>query len=318
MKRAFCLLLPLLLAGCASLPTLTERPEHYHLYREARVAPTLEERLSAADRYLREVPSGPRRLELSRWFREAEERYYLDAFDRLSRLYAYQRALPSGPHIQEVRTRIIALSARMARQRQSGLDEKRIDEVRARLADADASRRAFVAEVKAWAIRLGNIRTFGEPTSELDDETIFAFRLSPPEGACQGESCRKRWELDYEVPGDRQLVDRVAELEVQLELERGLLVAARLSGPELWSRLAEALSLRALPIPTPEQRAEALGRAELLLRAALEQALPAAECERPATPPVVLERACRGVRARMIAGAGAQQHDTLEIVRLPP
>lgn len=318
MKPGFCLLLPLLLAGCASLPTLTEPPEHYHLYREARVAPTLEERLSAADRYLREVPSGPRRLELSRWFREAEERYYLDAFDRLSRLYAYQRALPNGPHIQEVRTRITALSARMARQRQSGLDEKRIDEVRARLADADASRRAFVAEVKAWAARLGKIRTFGEPTSELDDETIFAFRLSPPEGACLGESCRKRWELDYEVPGDRQLVDRVAELEVQLELERGLLVAARLSGPELWSRLAEALSLRALPSPTPEQRAEALGRAELLLRAALEQALPAAECERPATPPVVLERACRGVRARMIAGAGAQQHDTLEIVRLPP
>jgi len=27
-------------SGCASLPTLTERPEEYHLYRASRIAPT--------------------------------------------------------------------------------------------------------------------------------------------------------------------------------------------------------------------------------------------------------------------------------------
>ena len=60
MKRAARRLLQLALAataalGCASVPTLTERPEDYHLYRAARIAPTEEERLRAAYRYLHEV-----------------------------------------------------------------------------------------------------------------------------------------------------------------------------------------------------------------------------------------------------------------------
>ena len=180
--------------GCASLPTLTERPEHYQLYRAARIAPTLEERLNAAHRYLREVPGGPHEEQLRDWFVSTEERYYLSAFNRLGQLYAYEQALPRGPHIEEVRSRIVALEARRAR-RNPGLDEERIAATRTRLERADASRRAFVATVKDWTSRLAAIDTFGEPTSELDDQTIFAFRLSPPRGACQGDRCRKLLEL---------------------------------------------------------------------------------------------------------------------------
>lgn len=302
--------------GCASLPTLTERPEHYQLYRAARIAPTLEERLNAADRYLREVPGGPHEKQLRDWFVSTEERYYLSAFNRLGQLYAYEQALPRGPHIEEVRSRIVSLEARRAR-RNPGLDEARIAATRTRLERADASRRAFVATVKEWTSRLVAIKTFGEPTSELSDQTIFAFRLSPPRGACQGDRCRKLLELSYEVPGERELVERAALLEIQLELERGLLGAARLAGPELWLRLAEALSLQPLPSPTPEERAAAVGRAVLLLRAVLESALPAAECEKPAEAPVLLERTCRGLRARMLLGKPGEQDDVFEIVPVP-
>jgi hypothetical protein len=301
-------------SGCAALPTLTERPEEYHLYRTARVAPTLEERLRAADRYLRDVPRGPHAKQLRDWFTHAEERYYLSAFNRLSQLYAYEQALPQGPHIEEVRSRIIALEARRARQRESGLDEARIAATQGRLVRADASRRAFVAAVKDWTSRLVRIGSFGEPTSELSDDTIFAFRLSPPRGTCRGDSCRKLLELSYEVPGERELVERAALLEVQLELERGLLSSARLAGPELWLRLAEALSLQPLPSPTPEERAAAVGRAVLLLRAVLEPALPAGECEKAVQPPILLERACRGLRVRMIAGKAGEQDDLLEVL----
>ncbi len=302
--------------GCASLPTLTERPEHYQLYRAARIAPTLEERLNAADRYLRQVPGGPHEKQLRDWFVSTEERYYLSAFNRLGQLYAYEQALPRGPHIEEVRSRIVALEARRAR-RDPGLDEERIAATRTRLERADASRRAFVNTVKDWTLRLVTIQTFGEPTSELSDQTIFAFRLSPPRGACQGDVCRKLLELSYEVPGERELVERAALLEVQLELERGLLRAARLAGPELWLRLAEALSLQPLPSPTPEERAAAVGRAVLLLRAVLEPGLPAAECEKPAESPVLLERACHGLRARMLLGKPGEQDDVFEIVPVP-
>jgi hypothetical protein len=301
-------------SGCAALPTLTERPEEYHLYRASRIAPTLEERLRAADRYLREVPRGRHEKQLRDWFSQTEERYYLSAFNRLSQLYAYEQALPQGPHIEEVRTRIVALRARRARQRESGLDEERIAATQGRLVRADASRRAFVAAVKDWASRLVQIESFGEPTSELSDDTIFAFRLSQPRGACRGDSCRKLLELSYEVPGERQLVERAALLEVQLELERGLLSSARLAGPELWLRLAEALSLKPLPSPTPEERAAAVGRAVLLLRAVLEPKLPAAECEVPTQAPVLLERSCRGLRVRMLVGNPGEQDDVLEVM----
>jgi hypothetical protein len=303
-----------LLSACASLPTLSERPEDYHLYRAVRVAPTQEQRLRAAFRYLREVPGGERREQVQRWFEHAEERYYLEAFQRLPNLYAYVEALPQGPHIAEVRSRIAAIEARRsARSEHEIKEDKRIAATQERLAQADISRRAFVAVVKDWTSRLVRIQSFGQPTSELDHETIFAFRLSPPRGVCQGDKCRKLQDLRFEVPGERELVARAALLEVELQLERGLLTGARYAGPELWTRLAEALSLTPLPSPTPEQRADALNRSALLIRAVLEPLLPAAQCEVKAQAPVVLERHCRGLRVRMLAGQGGAEDDALEI-----
>jgi hypothetical protein len=108
-------------------------------------------------------------------------------------------------------------------------------------------------------------------------------------------------------------------LEVQLDLERGLLRRARLAGPELWTRLAEALALRPLPTPTPEERADAVGRARLLVRALLESAFPGAECpDLPATAPVVLRRTCRGLTAVMLAGQNPAEDDSLEIAPATP
>ena len=306
--------------GCAVLPTLTERPEEYQLFRRARVAPTLEERLTAADRYLREVPGGRHTRQLRAWYDAAEERYFLTAFNRLPNLYAYRAALPRGPHIEDVRSRIAALEAKRKQRSERETEEvARIRATRERLDDADRQRRAFVATFKNWTAHLVRIKTFGEPTSELNDDTIFAFRLSEPRGTCQGDSCKKLLRLDYLVPGERELVARAALLEVQLELERGLLRRARLAGPELWTRLAEALSLRPLPSPTPGQRADAVNRAQLLIRALLEPAFPSAECpDAVVTTPVVLQRTCRGLSARMVAGQNPLEDDTLEIAAAAP
>lgn len=320
MKRAvLAACVALQAAACAALPTLTERPEEYHLYRTARIAPTLEERLRAADRYLREAPRGPHAKKLRTWFAGAEEKYYLQAFDRLPNLYAYRDALPKGPHIEEVQARIDALEARKARRAtRESEEDTRIAATQARLRDADKDRRAVVTTFKEWTARLLRIESFGEPTSELSDETIFAFRLSEPRGACQGDLCRKLLPLRYEVPGERELVTREALLEVELLLERGLLSRARLAGPELWTRLAEALSLRPLPNATPEERADAVNRASMLVRALLEPTLPAGECEKVAAPPVVLLRQCRGRRVRMVAGATPVEDDILEVAPSQP
>jgi hypothetical protein len=306
--------------SCAALPTLTERPEHYQLFRAARIAPTLEERLRAADRYLREVPGGPHTKQLRHWFDANEERYFLAAFGRLPNLYAYREALPNGPHIEDVKWRIRVLEAKRTEiVTHSSAENQRIAATQAHLREVDAQRRAFVTTFKDWTARIIKITTFGEPTSELADETIFAFRLSEPRGVCRGDSCRKLLQLSYEVPGERELVKREALLEVQLELERGLLQRARLAGPELWTRLAEALALRPLPSPTPEQRADAVNRSAMLVRALLEPTLPAAQCEEAAPqPPVVLERKCRGLHARMLVAASAEDDDSIEIAPAIP
>jgi hypothetical protein len=307
------------LVGCAALPTLTERPEEYSLFRAARAAPTLEERLTAAHRYLREVPGGRHTVELRRWFEQTEERYYLSAFNRLPNLYAYRQALPTGPHIEDVRARITWLEGRSKRREQhETAEDRRIAASLARVSEADAKRRAFVTTFKDWTTRLLGIKSFGEPTSELSDETIFAFRLSPPAGGCRGDSCKKLLELSYEVPGDRELVPRAALLEVQLELSQGLLSRARLAGPELWTRLAEALSLRPLPTPTPEERADAIYRSSQLVRALLETSMPSASCEVAAQAPVVLERKCGGLWARMLAAPTSTEDDSIEIAPAPP
>jgi hypothetical protein len=305
--------------GCAALPTLTERPEEYRLFRASRVAPTQEERLTAAYRYLREVPGGRRTRELRRWFDVEEERYFLAAFERLPRLYAYRKALPAGPHIEDVNSRIAALEAR--RQRRSARvseEDERIAATQARLVRADAQRRAFVATFKDWTMRLTKIKSFGEPTSELNDDTIFAFRLSPPRGACRADDCRKLLQLSYEVPGERELVARVAVMEIELGLHRGLLKRAGVAGPELWTRLAEALSLRLLPNPSPEERADAVNRSSMLVRALLEPTFPAARCEVAAAAPVVIERKCDGLSVRMLAGATATDDDGIEIAPIAP
>jgi len=305
--------------GCASLPTLTERPEEYHLYRAARVAPTLEQRLQAADRYLHDVPNGPHTKQLRHWFGPTEERYFLAAFEHLPRLYAYRDALPNGPHIEDVRSRIVVLEGKRSQLvNRVSAENERIAATQAHLREVDAQRRAFVTTFKEWTARLTKISTFGEPTSELNDETIFAFRLSEPRGSCQGDSCRKLLQLSYEVPGERELVKRAALLEVQLELDRGLLVRARLAGPELWTRLAEALALRPLPNPTAEERADAINRSAMLVRALLEPSLPAAECDVPAQAPLVVQRKCRGLEARMLAGQSTLDDDSIEIAPAPP
>lgn len=320
MKRSSCAaLLALIATGCAAMPTLMERPESYALYRTARIAPTLEERLGAAQRYLREEPRGPHAEQLRVWFLGAEEQYFLRAFDRLPHLYAYRAALPTGPHIEDVRTRISVLEKRKTRRTERDIEEDaRIAATQAHLAEADAQRRAFVATFKDWTLRLSKIDSFGKPTSELSQDTVRALGTGDPRGPCQGDRCRKLIEVRYEVPGERELVERAALLEVELVLERGLLRLARISGPELWTRLAEALSVRALPSPTPEQRADALNRAALLVRALLEPALPAVECDLAPAPPLVLSRQCRGLRVRMLAGATPTDDDSLEIAPSTP
>src|SRR5262249_3494945 len=95
--RGAALALALSGAGCSFFAA----PGDYAAYRATRVAPTLEERLAAAQRYLRDRPQGAFQDEVRAAFDHAEGVYYGSKRGSITGLYAYLEALPSGPHHEE-------------------------------------------------------------------------------------------------------------------------------------------------------------------------------------------------------------------------
>lgn len=313
--RAVFFLALLLLSGCAAGNRLSASHEDYRLYRETRLAASLEERLGASHRYLARMPDGKWAPEVRRWFRRAERKYYEAAFDSAPRLRAYLRAMPDGPHAAAATRRLVELETA------AGFDERRTARelraarrVQSNLALAAEERRRFVRDIVGWLERLAAIQSYGEPTSALDGDFLLHFRLKDAAAECDDSACRKQNLARYQIPSGGTLVEREATYEVKLVLEEGVLTRAVLSGPELFSRLGEAIELRAVANDDPQGRIEAIGASLSLLMNALEVQLPAAECEVPPVSPVVLARTCRGRRVSAIAGGDGE----LDVVTFEP
>jgi hypothetical protein len=142
------LLLPLvlsLLVSCASSARMTGDFGDYASYRRTRLATTLEQRLGASERYLRDYPEGDYRDEVRAWFKPAEKHYFKLAWNNLPRLRAYLDAMPRGPHAEAVTDRITELESRrlFADQRERQLLD-RASGFEARLANAADQRRDFL------------------------------------------------------------------------------------------------------------------------------------------------------------------------------
>jgi len=311
-RRALCrLALALALTSCASTARITGDFGDYASYRRTRLASTLEERLGASERYLREYPEGDYREEVRAWFKPAEKHYFKLAWNNLPRLRAYLDAMPHGPHAEAVADRITELESRRVfadRREQRALAHA--SSIEARLAAAADQRREFLHELLALISSMAKTRTFGEPTSGLDSELLLRFRVRQPPGVCEGDHCAKRFSFPYAVPEDKRVVDRVAEATLDIALDHGLVQKLSLSGPELLTRLAEALEVNAVAA-TPQARAEALAHALDALDGSLEAALPKARCSAEAVSPIVLSRHCDGVRFEIQYGTVAEAPDIL-------
>jgi hypothetical protein len=98
---------------------------------------------------------------------------------------------------------------------------------------------------------------------------------------------------------------------VELVVKGGVIVEARLRGRELFSRVGEALDRRAVSFSDPQSRAEGIGRALHLIAEALGSSFAADGCERPAVSPIVLERACGGVRIVATAALSTGDDDII-------
>jgi hypothetical protein len=313
--RRASLLLALCLS-CASTARITGDFGEYRSYREYRVSTTLEARLGAAERYLRAYPQGDYQKEVRAWYVPAESRYFKLAWDTPPRLRAYLEAMPHGPHAEEVAERIGELdSRRVYAERREQRMLGHAQELEQRLARAAEQRHGFVHESSRLIELLAATRSFGEPTSELAPDLLVRLRERPPQLHCEGDQCQKVFSFRYAVPEDKTLAERTIDVSLRIRLERGLVQELTLSGPELLTRLAEAITVRAVPPLNPQASAEAVGQALEIVNAALDTALPRARCEGEAVSPVVLLRRCDGVRFTVLAGTEPGADDRLSAQR---
>jgi hypothetical protein len=114
------------------------------------------------------------------------------------------------------------------------------------------------------------------------------------------------------------LLEREALAEVELVLDGHGLAGASIVGPGLFSRLDEAIELRAVAPDNAQARAEAIARAAQLVARAIESELPAKECERQPVSPVILWRACRGIEIIVTAGTTLEEDDRVEVRPMAP
>ena len=286
----------------------------YELYRQTRVAPSLEERLGAAWLYLKQYPNGVFRSDVQRWFKQIEPRYFVQARPSRARLSRYLEALPDGPHAAQARARAAELErAENARARQEQRVLERVRRVTDRLDAAEDARDAFLRSITDWVKWLSQIESWGRRTHELHHEFIHAYRVVPPAATCAASHCVKQVAMTYAIPEARRLAERVAIFDVVLTLVSGDVVRAELSGPDLFSRVGEAVQRLPVTVDDPQRRAEAIGAARQLVVGVLESKFPESECDKQAIAPVILERACHGIRIKLIASLDVGGEDRLVV-----
>lgn len=302
-------------AGCSGgVRRMMASSPDYELYRQTRVAPTLEQRLSAGWLYLTRYPEGDFRQEVQGWFKRVEADYFTYAYPSRVRLDRYLEALPDGPHAEQARARIQELArAEQAASRRERRALERARAVTARLESAEEARKRFIQSVKNWVARLTAIRTWGGRTHELDHELIHAYRVEQPVATCSSSHCSKQLTMSYAIPDSGKLSERVAVFEVILSLREGAVAQAELTGPDLFSRLAEAVQRTPVAPDDAQRRAEAIAVSRQLVAGVLEAKLPGSACEQQAVSPVVLERECDGVRVRAVAALHVGGEDRIVV-----
>lgn len=314
--------------GCAKSGFLAA-PDDYTAYRATRIAPTLDGRMTAAASYLEGYPEGAFQPEVRAWFDRAEPVYFAGKEGSVSGLREYARALPGGPHKVLAAKELGRLEA--ARDRR---DLASAADVTADVDRATADRAAVRAELTAWIERFLDVPLWDAPLSHAKSTLIVPWSLSLPSPTCAllepgskpGEGlppqpsaarrCAKLLELPYSVVVEGVAEAREATLEITLFQDaEGRPVEARIGGPDLFLRLEETFTIRALPRGEPEPRIAAMARAAELLRAAFFKAVPpGAQCKRPPAAPVFLDLACAGLHVSA-RSAVVEGEDDLILIR---
>ncbi|MDB4945260.1 MAG: hypothetical protein JWP97_4794 [Labilithrix sp.] len=298
-------------AGCAALRPVTASSGDLADYRAFRVAAADGTRLARAKQYLERHPQGAFADEVRGAWDAEEPRYFAKA--QSSREYArrYLVDLPDGPHAAAAMAMLVAL--------QSTMDDAEL---------TDIARKAQRDDVKLEAAAVQR-RAVGEAIlgaiGVLLDEEVYAARQSegPPalralmsggHGTTWGAATAEHEEDHFFLLPTRPVREsRLVTMKVSLTEEEGRVVAAAVSGPDLFVRWAEADRIVRLDPAAPEDRTEAQIHVQERLVGALERRFPASHCPDARGDRELYHRACDGWEARVTAGTAAGESDVIVI-----
>jgi hypothetical protein len=326
MKRfAFAALLALGAAGSAGCrpATFIASPGDYADYRATRLGTTAEERLIAADRYLAKHPQGAWKDEVQGYYDRIEPLYYGRKQGSISGLEAYLRALPAGPHRADAGQRLEGLRAAQ----ESGGGVVGAGDVTAKLDKESAARAKVHEDFTGWIELFLDAEVWKVPLSEAKAQLIVPWSLSLPMPTCgpiknaskapagAARRCAKLLELPYTVVVSGAPEEREATLElVVFQDEAGRPLHVTLGGPDLFLRLEETFTVRALQPGDPERKAASIRRAADLVREVFGRVVSRAPaCEQPAARPATLALSCRGVRAELRPSMAEGEDDAVVI-----
>ena len=301
-----------LVVGCTGIAVLASNQSEYVAYRKVRTSEQLPDRLAASHAYLAQYPDGRWSRDVATWFEHAELSYWKRSQDSEEGLAAYLQHLPKGPHAARATRSLLELRENAAKGRTDQL------EASAALSEERLSRWAQQREdafhaFLGWIARALAIDSWGKVTSRLPHDTIFAWRIDPPRGACVGDVCVKPLQMDYRLPGTGDDLDRVLLMDVALVLDQGMLREVRLQGPALFSRLYEVGTKRAVSFDDASVRRDAVAFVVEVVGAAVEERLPPQPCSIEPTVGMVLGRCCDGWMVRVEVAESSEQDDVVLI-----
>jgi hypothetical protein len=297
--RVVCLVAFFASTGCgAKMQRIGASAGDYGDYRAFRVAPALSARMKAASLYLQCHSEGAFRLEVADWFAKVEPLFFEALADSATGMQTYLDALPAGPHAESAVQRRDAFLAAARAEAGERLSAKGAD-IERRLAAASQSREDVLTAYAAWVGRLIDFDAWGRNPKDASADFGSAWTSEPPP-KCDKKRCSKLLTTRYELEVRGKPESFVSIFEVSLRLsKKGKVAEATVSGPDLFSSLAEAHE--AEPVgDTAEGRTRAIKYVIQLTTGAIERRLDKARCGRNASPPAVMLRECEGYRVKLI------------------
>jgi hypothetical protein len=294
-----------LLGGCGIGTQMLADTGDLADYRTFRTAAHEGTRLARAQAYLEAHPKGRWAGEVRTIFDVEEAAYFAAAQRSRDAASAYVADLPRGPHAQAARSLLVLFDAKVDDFDMLRLlaDARRTE---ATLELASQKRRRVTESLLAALASLLDPAAYGASLDEIPPALAAVLNGGTRPSWGGGPTARRDDALFFVVPTADGQDSRVVEVALQLIVLRGRVLEARIEGPDLFVRWAEALGARTLDPTRQDERDAASANVQEVLAGALEARLPASRCAAPEHAGEIMVRDCDGwvVVARMGAGSG--------------